>query len=305
MDQTAGFATQLADAARSMHGGSSTQETLDKVVSVATELIHGCDLVGISVVHRGGIDTPAASDEELRRIDELQFELKEGPCYDALRTHETVCSGDLAGDARWPRWGPLVAAEVGARQHRELPALHHRGHARRPEPLRQEAVDAFDDDDVYDGYALAAHVAVALAAAEHVEHLETAINNRTVIGRAEGILMERFDITPAQAFAVLRRVSQRRNVRLYRVADELVRTRQTPSRPAASTRRCVTRWAAPRPGGVGVVDPEPALDPAHQRPWSASVRGLPSQMPCTSVWATVCTGVWVARAQRTSTAKAW
>ena len=88
--------------------------------------------------------------------------------------------------------------------------------------------DAFDEDDVYDGYALAAHVAVALAAAENVEHLETAIVNRTVIGRAEGILMERFDLTPAQAFAVLRRVSQRRNVRLYRVASELVRTRQTP-----------------------------------------------------------------------------
>ena len=43
--------------------GPSTQETLDKVVSVATELIDGCDLVGISVVRRGGIDTPAASDE--------------------------------------------------------------------------------------------------------------------------------------------------------------------------------------------------------------------------------------------------
>ena len=227
MDPTAGFATQLADAARSMHGWASTQETLDRVVSVATELIDGCDLVGISVVHRGGIDTPSASDEVLRRIDELQFELKEGPCYDALRTHETVCSRDLAVDERWPRWGPLVAAEVGAvsivsfrlfTTEDTLGALN----------LYARKVDAFDEDDVYDGYALAAHVAVALAASENVEHLETAIVNRTVIGRAEGILMERFDITPAQAFAVLRRVSQRRNVRLHRVASELVRTRQTP-----------------------------------------------------------------------------
>jgi len=163
----------------------------------------------------------------LRRIDELQFELKEGPCYDALRTHETVCSRDLAVDERWPRWGPLVAAEVGAvsivsfrlfTTEDTLGALN----------LYARKVDAFDEDDVYDGYALAAHVAVALAASENVEHLETAIVNRTVIGRAEGILMERFDITPAQAFAVLRRVSQRRNVRLHRVASELVRTRQTP-----------------------------------------------------------------------------
>ena len=58
--------------------------------------------------------------------------------------------------------------------------------------------------------------------------LETAIVNRTVIGRAEGILMERFDISPDHAFAVLRRVSQHRNVKLNRIAEELVRTRETP-----------------------------------------------------------------------------
>ena len=59
-------------------------------------------------------------------------------------------------------------------------------------------------------------------------HLELAIANRTVIGQAEGILMERFGIPADQAFAVLRRVSQHRNVKLNRVAEELVRTRETP-----------------------------------------------------------------------------
>jgi hypothetical protein len=138
-----------------------------------------------------------------------------------------VCSRDLAVDERWPRWGPLVAAELGAMSivsyrlfttEDTLGALN----------LYGRKADAFDAGDVYDGYALAAHVAVALAASQNVEHLETAINNRTVIGRAEGILMERFDLTATQAFAVLRRVSQHRNVRLHLVANELVRTRQTP-----------------------------------------------------------------------------
>jgi AmiR/NasT family two-component response regulator len=40
--------------------------------------------------------------------------------------------------------------------------------------------------------------------------------------------MERFALTPDQAFAVLRRVSQSRNVKLNRVAQELVRTGVTP-----------------------------------------------------------------------------
>jgi hypothetical protein len=88
--------------------------------------------------------------------------------------------------------------------------------------------DAFDADDINNGQALAAHVGVALAASQQAEHLEMAVINRTAIGRAEGILMERFGIPPDQAFAVLRRVSQHRNVKLNCVAEELVRTRETP-----------------------------------------------------------------------------
>ncbi|HEY8673716.1 MAG TPA: ANTAR domain-containing protein [Candidatus Dormibacteraeota bacterium] len=60
------------------------------------------------------------------------------------------------------------------------------------------------------------------------EQLTTAIVNRTVIGRAEGILMERFDLQPAQAFAVLTRLSQHNNIRLHLVAAELVKTRTLP-----------------------------------------------------------------------------
>ena len=228
MDPSGGFASQLAEAARSMQGWATTQQTLDRVVSIATDLISGCDLVGISVVHRAGIDTPAASDDAVRTVDELQFQLREGPCYDALHTEDTVYSRDLATDGRWPKWGPRVVEETGA-----LSIVSYRLFTSEDVlgamNLYSRTVDSFDADDVYAGYALAAHVAVALAASENVEHLETAISHRTVIGRAEGILMERFDIPPAQAFAVLRRVSQSRNVRLSHVAEELVRTRETPS----------------------------------------------------------------------------
>jgi AmiR/NasT family two-component response regulator len=40
--------------------------------------------------------------------------------------------------------------------------------------------------------------------------------------------MERFTIDPEKAFNVLRRVSQDNNIKLIRVADELVRTSRTP-----------------------------------------------------------------------------
>ena len=227
MDTSTSFPEQLAEAARSMQGRTSTQLTLEQAVLTATEIIHGCDLVGISIVRSDGIDTPAGSSEALTRIDELQFTLKEGPCYDALHTHEIVRSDDLAHDARWPQWGPLVARELGVVcivSYRLFSTEHTLGALN----LYSLAPDAFDADDIANGEALAAHVGVALAASQHAEHLETGMANRTVIGRAEGILMERFDITPEQAFAVLRRVSQHRNVKLNRVAEELVRTRETP-----------------------------------------------------------------------------
>lgn len=227
METSESFADQLADAARSMQGWSSTQLTLEKVVLVATEIIQGCDLVGISIVHSDGIDTPVGSDEALNRIDGFQFVLKEGPCYDALHLHEIVHSRDLANDTRWPQWGPLVAREAGVASSVSY-RLYTTQDTLGAMNLYSTKPDAFDADDIANGQALAAHVGVALAASMNVEHLELAISNRTVIGQAEGILMERFDVPADQAFAVLRRVSQRRNVKLNRVAEELVRTRKTP-----------------------------------------------------------------------------
>lgn len=227
METPASFADQLADAARSMQGWASTQLTLEKVVLVATEMVQGCDFVGISIVHSNRIDTPVGSDETLNRIYELQFVLKEGPCFDALRLQEIVHSRDLANDARWPRWGPLVVKEAGVASIVSY-RLYTTQDTLGAMNLYSAELDAFDSDDINNGQALAAHAGVALAASQHAENLEMAITNRTVIGRAEGILMERFGIPAHQAFAVLRRVSQGRNVKLNRVAEELVRTGVTP-----------------------------------------------------------------------------
>lgn len=221
------FLRQLADAARSLQEKTSTQEMLDEAVQIAVEIIEGCDLAGMSIVNPRGVETPAGSGDALKRLDALQFELKEGPCFDVLQNQEIVLGRDLATDARWPNWGPRVAREIGVGSivsYRLFTTADTLGAMN----LYSLRTDAFDSEDIDNGGALAAHVAVALAESQNVTNLETAINVRTVIGRAEGILMERFDLSPAQAFAVLRRVSQARNIKLNRVAEELVRTRETP-----------------------------------------------------------------------------
>jgi len=94
-----------------------------------------------------------------------------------------------------------------------------------PEPCR------FDADDVAVAHVLARHAAVALASTRQVEHLELAVDARKLIGQAQGILMERFDLDADRAFAVLRRYSQHHNIKLRAVAQRLVETRQLPPTP--------------------------------------------------------------------------
>jgi len=94
--------------------------------------------------------------------------------------------------------------------------------------LYSKQIDAFDDDDAYTGTYLAAQVAVAVAETQASDGLRISALNRTIIGQAQGILMERYKMDTDQAFNVLRRVSQDNNIKLIRVADELVRTRRTP-----------------------------------------------------------------------------
>jgi AmiR/NasT family two-component response regulator len=57
-----------------------------------------------------------------------------------------------------------------------------------------------------------------------VDQLETALRSRPVIDQASGILMHVMGCAPAEAFGMLRRISQRTNRKLAEVAGEVVRT---------------------------------------------------------------------------------
>jgi len=57
-----------------------------------------------------GSETVCASDADAARIDELQFDLGEGPCWDALASRRPVLTTDLRQErARWP----LFSAGLG------------------------------------------------------------------------------------------------------------------------------------------------------------------------------------------------
>jgi hypothetical protein len=86
----------------------------------------------------------------------------------------------------------------------------------------------FGADDWAIGQALAGHISVILSAGKKIDQLGVAVHTRTSIGQAQGILMERLNISADQAFDYLRRISANSNRKLADVAEEIARTRQLP-----------------------------------------------------------------------------
>lgn len=215
---------RFAAIVRALHAQTGTQRTLQRAVDLAVGMFERCDHACISLVHRNHrVETPAFSSETARLGDQLQYQLQEGPCLDAIWEQQTIVSGDLPHEQRWPHWGPRAAEDLGIRSmlcfqlytsRDSLGALN----------LYSSHVDAFDDAAIAVGFALAAHVAVALAGAQEHDNASSALANSTVIGQAEGILMERNRIDPDDAFEALRQAAAAQHTALHTVAHRLVRT---------------------------------------------------------------------------------
>ena len=60
------------------------------------------------------------------------------------------------------------------------------------------------------------------------EELRVLLARRQTIGEAQGIVMERYDLTSDGAHALLVRLSQENNIKLIDLAAQVVRTRQLP-----------------------------------------------------------------------------
>jgi GAF domain-containing protein len=225
MDES--FNRLVASAVREMAEEPTLAATVDRAVHMCRHAMRGCDMVGISVIEGGQIRTVAASNEILRQIDQWQFELGEGPCYDALRNDETVTSNDLAHDDRWPVYGQRLAQETGIHSSVSY-RLFTNGDSLGALNAYALAPSAFSHQEVAQGQALAAHAAAALASSLKEHQLQQALESRTVIGQATGMLMERFGLDADAAFGALRRISQNRNIKLHALAERLVTTGRVP-----------------------------------------------------------------------------
>ncbi|MER5574434.1 GAF and ANTAR domain-containing protein [Streptomyces massasporeus] len=214
------FARVMASMARDLLAQDSVDTTLEHITRAATQHVTGCDAAGILLLHGKRVETLAPTHDLVVESDRLQERLAEGPCFDAARTStgERVfrISDFTTEQLRWPAYASR-ARDLGVgsmmgfllyTDDEDLGALN----------LYSHRAGSFTDDSETAGWLLASHAAVAFSSARSHAQMEQAMATRHVIGEAMGILMGSHRLTEEQAFDVLRRYSQEKNIKLREVA---------------------------------------------------------------------------------------
>ncbi|WP_233223843.1 GAF and ANTAR domain-containing protein [Amycolatopsis sp. CA-128772] len=178
-----------------------------------------------------------ASDAVVEHLEEMQFSLGEGPCFEAFDTGRPVLVPDLAqrADHTWP----VFAAEIPTEQVGAIFAF----------PLRRGAA-RFGAMDMYrrtPGWLSPTELATALQITDiatsallavsttgvdgeiSAEWLAELVRDRTVVHQATGIVVAEFAISAEQALARLRGYAFVAGRQIQAVAEDLVAGRLHPS----------------------------------------------------------------------------
>ncbi|WP_433781434.1 GAF and ANTAR domain-containing protein [Actinomycetospora sp. CA-101289] len=200
------------------------EQTLQEIVTSAVHTVPGVDAGSISITEHGRIETRHPTSEVIRKLDETQSELRQGPCIEAIEDPPEsgiVVAQDFAGtDAElWPRFAPR-AVDAGFRALLST-QLSTNGGPRAALNLYSHAPDAFDEHSRTMAGLFGVQAALLLYGAGQATHLQKAVDSRDLIGQAKGILMERFSIDGEAAFQMLVKSSQDTNMKLTAVAGWL------------------------------------------------------------------------------------
>jgi len=184
---------------------------------------------GITVQQGEQQSSAAWSDARASQLDEIQYELDNGPCLHALRHQEIVMIADMDRDVDWPAWRERALAEgVGSSLSVPVPVVGVVG-ARAAFNFYSSKPAGFDESAVERGLEMANRAVRAIGLVSrvveqemHVEQMRTALGSRSVIDQALGIIMAQSKCDADEAFVVLRRASHNRNLKLRQVAIEIV-----------------------------------------------------------------------------------
>ena len=204
---------------------------LQRLAEVAARDLSGpADQVhcSVTVARERRRDTIANSDEAAARMDEIQYSCGEGPCQDCVVTGQPIDVPDLLNDPRYPRYRKAMA-DTGIRSIFAAPI---------PLPSASRASAALNCYSSEPGFppslqaraeelaSLAARsVVLAVRFANEMDRatdLAAAMESRTAIDLAAGVIMAQSGCSQEKAIHVLKTASMNRNVKLRDVATSIL-----------------------------------------------------------------------------------
>ena len=153
-------AQALRDVARSLEAEPDLEHVLGAIVASVTDTVPGAEQAGVSLREGKLLQTVASTSDLTTRINNIEHELDEGPCLQALLDHHSYRIDDTSQDTRWPRFA--AAAEAHGVRSMLGYKLFTSGRTLVTLDLYSSKRNAFDTDAEVIGELFAAHAAIAL-----------------------------------------------------------------------------------------------------------------------------------------------
>lgn len=212
-------------------------EVLQKVSRIGTEAVPGAEMAGLMLAAvPDGPKTVVATNEVAPQLDDVQYATSDGPCFAAYRETRVVRAEAEDLERAWPAVA-AVAAENGVVGSLSVPIVCV-GETVGALNFYTTQRGAFTEESEVVALAFATQASAMLVnahaywgAIELAEQLGQAMASRATIEQAKGILMASEGCSADEAFDVLRRASQRQNVKLREIAERMVARAQHKQAP--------------------------------------------------------------------------
>lgn len=186
-------------------------------------------LCGVTLKRNDRAATVASSSTGATELDEVQYGYGDGPCLHAIRTGETTVVSDARTDTRWPEYFEAIDGR-GYHSILGVPLLTGGDggaavnlYAREPGAFTPAIIKRVEEFAAEAANTL--QLALQLAAhRDSAANLQAAMESRTNIDIAVGIIIAQNRCTQEEAIGILRRASSHQNVKLRTLAEQLVQS---------------------------------------------------------------------------------
>lgn len=226
LDQTWQLLDDFADAVHMLdEHGEQEAHVLDLICDLTRKVV-GADHTSVTTRRGSSCTVVAATSDVPEALHAIQLDEHEGPSLDAIRDHDTLRSGDLSRDRRWPRFGPRAADEVGTHSviAHVLPLGAKETAALTVYAARREAFSADQESLLAIFGATAAATLRALSTQNELDNFRAALRTSRRIGVSLGILMTTRQVGLDEAWELLSKESQNRNTKVSVLAENLIAT---------------------------------------------------------------------------------